>query len=101
MNSKPLLDDGPRLYQSIRPIFFLDDREIHHVHKTIYRGTAAVFSGSGDATAGRDLRRTEVGQLAPMAGSGGEWRFPHRNAILGRESTPEEARFLAEEHSGY
>ena len=28
-------------------------------------------------------------------------RFPHRNAILGRESTPEEAHFLAEEHSGY
>jgi uncharacterized protein (DUF924 family) len=24
-------------------------------------------------------------------------RFPHRNALLGRESTPEEARFLAEE----
>jgi uncharacterized protein (DUF924 family) len=24
-------------------------------------------------------------------------RFPHRNAILGRESTPEEAAFLAEE----
>jgi len=23
-------------------------------------------------------------------------RFPHRNAILGRESTPEEAQFLAE-----
>jgi uncharacterized protein (DUF924 family) len=24
-------------------------------------------------------------------------RFPHRNAILGRESTPEEVAFLAEE----
>jgi uncharacterized protein (DUF924 family) len=24
-------------------------------------------------------------------------RFPHRNAVLGRPSTPEEARFLAEE----
>jgi uncharacterized protein (DUF924 family) len=28
-------------------------------------------------------------------------RFPHRNAILGRASTPEEVRFLAEEHSGF
>jgi uncharacterized protein (DUF924 family) len=28
-------------------------------------------------------------------------RFPHRNAILSRASTTEEARFLAEEHGGY
>lgn len=28
-------------------------------------------------------------------------RFPHRNAILSRTSTSEEARFLAEEHAGY
>ena len=28
-------------------------------------------------------------------------RFPHRNAMLGRESTPEEAAFLAEHGRGY
>jgi uncharacterized protein (DUF924 family) len=28
-------------------------------------------------------------------------RFPHRNALLGRESTPEEAAFLAEHGRGY
>jgi uncharacterized protein (DUF924 family) len=28
-------------------------------------------------------------------------RFPHRNAALGRESTPEEAKFLAEEGKGF
>jgi uncharacterized protein (DUF924 family) len=28
-------------------------------------------------------------------------RFPHRNAILGRESTPEETAFLAEQGRGY
>ena len=28
-------------------------------------------------------------------------RFPHRNAILGRESTPEEARFLTEPGSSF
>lgn len=27
-------------------------------------------------------------------------RFPHRNRVLGRETTPEEAAFL-ESHSGY
>ena len=28
-------------------------------------------------------------------------RFPHRNAVLGRESTPEEAEFLTEEGSSF
>lgn len=28
-------------------------------------------------------------------------RFPHRNAILGRETTPEEAAFLREPHSSF
>ena len=28
-------------------------------------------------------------------------RFPHRNAVLGRESTPEEVEFLKEEGSGF
>ena len=28
-------------------------------------------------------------------------RFPHRNAILGRASTPEEAAFLAQPGSGF
>jgi uncharacterized protein (DUF924 family) len=28
-------------------------------------------------------------------------RYPHRNAILGRESTPEEAAFLAEPGSSF
>ncbi|MFO0997095.1 MAG: DUF924 family protein [Alphaproteobacteria bacterium] len=28
-------------------------------------------------------------------------RFPHRNAILGRETTPEEAEFLKEPHSSF
>lgn len=28
-------------------------------------------------------------------------RFPHRNAILGRATTPEEAEFLKEEHSSF
>jgi uncharacterized protein (DUF924 family) len=28
-------------------------------------------------------------------------RFPHRNAILGRTSTPEEAAYLAEPGSGF
>jgi uncharacterized protein (DUF924 family) len=28
-------------------------------------------------------------------------RFPHRNAILGRETTPEEAEFLREPHSSF
>ena len=49
----------------------------------------------------------------PGAGGGYEWavkhrdvivrfgRFPHRNAILGRESTPEEAAFLSEPGSRF
>ena len=28
-------------------------------------------------------------------------RFPHRNAVLGRESTPEELAYLAEPDSGF
>lgn len=28
-------------------------------------------------------------------------RFPHRNAVLGRETTPEEAAFLEEKHSAF
>jgi len=28
-------------------------------------------------------------------------RFPHRNATLGRESTPEEARYLAQPGAGF
>jgi uncharacterized protein (DUF924 family) len=28
-------------------------------------------------------------------------RYPHRNAILGRESTPEELAFLSEPGSGF
>jgi uncharacterized protein (DUF924 family) len=28
-------------------------------------------------------------------------RFPHRNAILGRESTPQELAFLAEPNSSF
>jgi len=28
-------------------------------------------------------------------------RFPHRNAVLGRESTPEEMAFLQEPHSSF
>ena len=28
-------------------------------------------------------------------------RFPHRNAVLGRESTAEEVRYLAEQDDGF
>jgi uncharacterized protein (DUF924 family) len=65
---------------------------------------------------GMQKRSLELfGQLAAETGNGGplEWaekhaavvrrfgRYPHRNAILGRESTPEELAFLAEPGSSF
>lgn len=53
-----------------------------------------LFAGLGDETALHFARRHK--EIIDRFG-----RFPHRNAVLGRESTPEEAAFLKEPGSGF
>jgi uncharacterized protein (DUF924 family) len=73
------------------------------------------FEHSEDLTDQRESMRlfTQLGQDEPALADLAEWarkheviverfgRFPHRNAALGRESTPEETEFLKQPGSGF
>ena len=63
----------------------------HYLLRAGYVGVLIVLMyTAGHATFGFAQARN-VGDIARFG------RFPHRNTILGRETTPEEARFLEED----
>jgi uncharacterized protein (DUF924 family) len=67
---------------------------MHSESKLIHEQALALFSALGDAnTLNYELQHK---QIIDRFG-----RYPHRNAILGRRSTPEELEFLQQPNSGF
>ena len=62
------------------------------------RRSVELFEGLAAEPGGPDVREYAVGHRDIVERFG---RFPHRNAILGRETTPEEAEFLTQPGSSY
>lgn len=62
------------------------------------RRSVELFEGLAKEPDGPDVVEYAVGHRDIVARFG---RFPHRNAILGRETTPEEAEFLTQPGSSY
>ena len=62
------------------------------------RRSVELFEGLAAEPDGPDVREFAVGHRDIVERFG---RFPHRNAILGRETTPEEAEFLTQPGSSY
>ena len=62
------------------------------------RRSEELFEGLAHEPGGPDVREYAVGHREIVERFG---RFPHRNAILGRETTPEEAEFLTQPGSSY
>jgi uncharacterized protein (DUF924 family) len=67
---------------------------IHSESALIHQQAVTLFSQAGM----QDSLRFELRHQAIIERFG---RYPHRNAILGRESTPEELAFLSEPGSGF
>lgn len=57
-----------------------------------------MFRGSGRAFAADPLARDAA---RAIVNQGWDKRFPHRNAALGRQNTPEEIEFLKQPGSGF
>jgi uncharacterized protein (DUF924 family) len=62
------------------------------------RRSVELFEGLAAEPGGPDVTEYAVGHRDIVARFG---RFPHRNAILGRETTPEEAEFLTQPGSSF
>ena len=62
------------------------------------RRSVELFEGLAAEPGGPDVVEYAVGHREIVEKFG---RFPHRNAILGRETTPEEAEFLTQPGSSY
>ena len=62
------------------------------------RRSVELFEGLAAEDGGPDVTEYAVGHREIVERFG---RFPHRNAILGRETTPEEAEFLTRPGSSY
>jgi uncharacterized protein (DUF924 family) len=62
------------------------------------RRSVELFEGLAAEPGGPDVREYAVGHRDIVERFG---RFPHRNAILGRETTPEEAEFLTQPGSSF
>ena len=62
------------------------------------RRSVELFEGLAAEPGGPDVREYAVGHRDIVERFG---RFPHRNATLGRETTPEEAEFLTQPGSSY
>jgi len=62
------------------------------------RRSVELFEALASEPGGPDVREYAVGHRDIVERFG---RFPHRNAILGRETTPEEAEFLTQPGSSY
>ena len=73
------------------PFMHSEDLEDQRFSVELFRGLAAE-TGSEDLL-GYAVRHMEIVERFG--------RFPHRNQILGRETTPEEAKFLTEPGSSF
>jgi uncharacterized protein (DUF924 family) len=62
------------------------------------RRSVELFEGLAAEAGGPDVREFAAGHRNIVERFG---RFPHRNAILGRKTTPEEAEFLTQPGSSY
>lgn len=62
------------------------------------RRSVELFASLAEEAGGPDVTEYAVGHREIVERFG---RFPHRNAILGRETTPEEAEFLTQPGSSY
>ena len=62
------------------------------------RRSVELFEGLAAEPGGPDVAEYAVGHREIVERFG---RFPHRNAILGRETTPEEAEFLTQPGSSF
>lgn len=85
----------PAIYQVFLylPLEHAEDLEVQEECVTLFEELAAV-TGSDQIA---DFTRYAAAHRDVIARFG---RFPHRNAILGRESTPEELTYL-EQHGGF
>lgn len=75
------------------PLEHCEDLDVQEECVTLFE-ELAVITGSGEIA---DFTRYAVAHRDVIARFG---RFPHRNAILGRDSTPEELAYL-ERHGGF
>jgi uncharacterized protein (DUF924 family) len=85
----------PAIHQAFlyMPLEHAEDLEVQEECVTLFEELAAI---TGNQMI-NDYVRYAVGHRDVIAGFG---RFPHRNAILGRTSTPEELAYL-EKHGGF
>ena len=72
---------------------FMHAESVEDQHRSV-----ELFEGLAAEPGGPDVREYAVGHRDIVERFG---RFPHRNAILGRETTPEEAEFLTQPGSSY
>jgi uncharacterized protein (DUF924 family) len=71
---------------------------MHSEDLDVQRRSEELFERLAAEPGGPDVREYAVGHREIVERFG---RFPHRNAILGRETTPEEAEFLTQPGSSY
>jgi len=84
------LDQFPRnIYRETTAAFAFDDRALGHTKTMTYKGWDLKIDQSRRAFAYMLHHAKEHRKVIERFG-----RFPHRNAILGRESTAEEIAFL-------
>ena len=72
---------------------FMHAEDVHDQRRSV-----ELYEALAAEPGGPDVREYAVGHKDIVERFG---RFPHRNAILGRETTPEEAEFLTQPGSSY
>jgi uncharacterized protein (DUF924 family) len=110
-NPRMYATDAKALELAERAVALGLDQRVHHVprvffftpyehaeDKDVQRRSLALIPHMADAPdfAGTKFYMERHAEIVLRFG-----RFPHRNAILGRESTPEEIAFLKEPHSSF
>ena len=90
----PWVDANPRCNQTSCKTFGTRNDHMHSESALIHQQAVTLFSQAGM----QDSLRFELRHQAIIERFG---RYPHRNAILGRASTPDELAFLSEPGSAF